>query len=125
LKELGKGSRELFARLLCREGIIIEFIFYAGIVKTVESDEYAVITNMGSSPVNLSGWRLNADDPGQDFYFPSHILNPGESCRVYTNEIHPESCGFSFGRGSAIWVNSGECGSLYDSNGSLVDEYCY
>lgn len=105
--------------------VIIDYIFYDGVVKQVESDEYAVIKNTGSSSVNLSGWRLNADDPGQDFYFPSYTLNPGESCRVYTNEIHPESCGFSFGKGSAIWANKGDCGHLYDNTGIEVDEYCY
>ena len=105
--------------------VIIDYIFYDGVVKQVESDEYAVIKNTGSSPVNLSGWRLNAGAPGQDFYFPSHTLNPGESCRVYTNESHPETCGFSFGEESAIWANSGDCGHLYDNTGVEVDEYCY
>ena len=37
----------------------------------MESDEYAVIANVGGSPVNLGGWRLNADDTGQDFWFPA------------------------------------------------------
>jgi hypothetical protein len=74
-------------------------------VSQVESDEYAVITNTGAAPVNLSGWRLNADDPGQDFYFPNYDLASGHSFRVYTNEIHPESCGFSFGSGKALWAN--------------------
>ena len=91
----------------------------------VESDEYAEITNLGAGSANLLGWRLNAGDPGQNFYFPNFTLNPGQSCRVYTNEIHPEHCGFSFGRGSAIWSNSGDCGYLYDDGGALVSDYCY
>lgn len=103
----------------------ITYIFYDGVVPSVESDEYAEITNQGSVDVNLSGWRLNAGDPGQDFYFPSYTLVIGESCRVYTNEFHPEYCGFNFERGSAIWSNSGECGYLYDGVGSLVSTYCY
>ena len=100
-------------------------IFYDGVVPSVESDEYAEITNQGSVDVNLSGWRLNAGDPGQDFYFPSYTLTVGESCRVYTNEDHPEYCGFNFERGSAIWSNSGDCGYLYDNIGTLVSTYCY
>lgn len=103
----------------------ITYIFYDGVVPSVESDEYAEITNQGSVDVNLSGWRLNAGDPGQDFYFPSYTLVIGESCRVYTNEDHPEYCGFNFERGSAIWSNSGDCGYLYDDVGSLVSTYCY
>ncbi|MCB0077223.1 MAG: lamin tail domain-containing protein [Anaerolineales bacterium] len=100
-------------------------IAYDGIVYRVESDEYAKITNMGNSAVNLAGWRLYAGDPGQNFYFPTFLIQPGQSCRVYTNEYHPESCGFSFGRGSAIWNNDGDCGYLYDGTGAQVSQYCY
>ena len=91
----------------------------------VESDEYVQITNNGTGIVDLQGWRLNAGDPGQDFVFPSYMIQPGQSCRVYTNEYHPESCGFSFGSGTALWSNSGDCGYLYNSEGALENEYCY
>ena len=84
-----------------------------------------MITNQGGSAVNLAGWPLNADDPGQDFVFPSFELQPGQSCRVYTNEDHPEYCGFSFGSGRALWANDGECGHLYDAEGVEVSTFCY
>lgn len=103
----------------------IGYIYYDGQVPRVESDEYAVIKNVGGSPVNLAGWRLNADDEGQDFWFPDFVLEPGQECRVYTNEQHSESCGFSFGSGSALWANAGECGHLYDASGAEVSTYCY
>lgn len=105
--------------------VIISSIFYDGIVTRVESDEYAEITNIGGSSVNLSGWRLNADDAGQDFIFPSFELQPGQSCRIYTNEAHPETCGFSFNSGRAIWRNTGECGHLFDETGVEVSTWCY
>lgn len=105
--------------------VVIRYIFYDGVVKQVESDEYAEVTNEGTAAVSLAGWRLNAGDEGQDFYFPDFVLEPGQSCRVYTNEHHPESCGFSFGHGQALWNNKGECGFLYDASGALVSEYCY
>jgi endonuclease YncB( thermonuclease family) len=103
----------------------ITYIYYDGQVSQVESDEYAVVTNNGGSVVNLSGWRLNAGDPGQDFGFPSFDLQPGQSCRIYTNESHPDTCGFTFGSGSAIWNNGGDCGYLYDASGVEVSHYCY
>jgi endonuclease YncB( thermonuclease family) len=104
----------------------ITYIYYDGQVKQVESDEYAVIKNVGGSPVNLNGWRLNADDAGQDFWFPDFVLQPGQECRVYTDEDHPESCGFNFHyTSSAIWANKGECGHLYDPSGAEVSTYCY
>ena len=105
--------------------VVIERIFFDGIVKQVESDEYATISNVGPSPVDVTGWRLNAGAPGQDFVFPNHILEPGQSCRVYTNEDHPEHCGFSFRSREALWNNNGDCGKLFNSEGQLVDEYCY
>lgn len=100
-------------------------IFYDGVVPYVESDEYAAIKNTGSVPVILDGWRLNAGAPGQDFWFPDFTMQPGQECRVYTNEVHPEWCGFSFGSSSALWSNSGDCGYLYNELGSPVSTYCY
>ena len=90
-----------------------------------EPDEYCEIVNQGGAPVNLKGWRLNAGNPGQDFRFPEFTLGPGQTCRVYTNEHHPESGGLSFGRGSAIWANKGDCGYLYDASGGEVAKRCY
>lgn len=105
--------------------IQITFILFDGVVPQVESDEFAQITNQGSLSVNLQGWRLNAGAPEQDFYFPNFQLDPGLSCRIYTNEIHPEYCGFSFERGEAIWRNTGDCGYLYDDEGAQVSKFCY
>ncbi len=105
--------------------VIIKHILFDGAVPRVESDEYAEISNTGSAPINIGGWRLNAGAPGQDFVFPSFDLQPGQSCRVYTNENHPDHCGFSFGSGKAIWNNKGDCGYLYDASGAEVSRYCY
>ena len=106
--------------------VIIESINFDGLVPDAESDEYAVITNAGTTSQNIGGWRLHADDPGQDFTFPNFELMPGQICRVYTNEVHTEYCGFSFGRGSAIWNNiEGDCGRLFDASDVLVSTYCY
>jgi endonuclease YncB( thermonuclease family) len=103
----------------------ITYVYYDGVVPRVESDEYAVIKNTGGTAVNLGGWRLNAGDEGQDFWFPSYELGPGQECRVYTNESHPESGGFSFGSGKALWNNKGDCGHLYNADGVEVSTYCY
>jgi len=100
-------------------------IYYDGVVPYVESDDYAAIKNTGSSPVSLSGWRLNAGAPGQDFWFPDFMMQPGQECRVHTNEVHREWCGFSFGSPSALWANSGDCGYLYNGAGDDVSTHCY
>jgi hypothetical protein len=105
--------------------IEITDIFFDGVVPQSESDEYAEITNLGSRSVNLEDWRLNAGELGQDFTFPEYWITPGQSCRVYTNEIHPESCGFSFMSGVAFWNNEDDCGYLYNQSGAQVSSYCY
>lgn len=68
----------------------IECVFYDGLVYRVESDEYVQITNFGTAPQDLAGWRLVDISEGYpSLVFPPHILGPGESIRVYTNEYHP------------------------------------
>jgi len=105
--------------------IKITSIFFDGTVPRVESDEYAVIKNVSTKAINLGGWRLYAGNPGQNFIFPSYVLKPGKQCRVYTNQNHPESCGFSFKITTAIWNNGGDCGMLYNSANIRVSKRCY
>lgn len=105
--------------------IQISFIQSSGTVPGVESDEFVQITNQGLAAVNLEGWRLNAGELDQDFLFSDFLLAPGLSCRIYTNENHPEYCGLSFGIRQEIWNNEGDCGYLYDQEGAQVSKYCY
>lgn len=99
-------------------------IFYDGVVSSSEPDEYVVIRNDDASPIQLQSWTLR-DNADHTFTFPSFVMQPGQVCRVYTNENHPEWCGFNYGSGSAIWNNSGDCAYLRDGTGTQVDEYCY
>ena len=96
---------------------------------TSEADEYVEIVNLGSAVQDLAGWVLrDTADGTPEFEFPAHILGPGGFVRVYTNEVHPESGGFSFGRGTAIWNNkSGEedTAGLFNQNGDLVSSKSY
>jgi hypothetical protein len=105
--------------------VIISDIYYVGQVPRVECDEYAVIRNQGGSAVDLGGWHLNAGDPDQGFWFPSYALQPGQGCRVYTNEYYPEFCGFSFGSGRALWNNDGDCAYVFNAAGAQVSQHCY
>jgi phosphatidylserine/phosphatidylglycerophosphate/cardiolipin synthase-like enzyme len=104
--------------------VVITDIFYDGVKGSAEPDEYVEIRNSGNAAVQLQGWTL-MDEAEHTFVFPAFLMQPGQTCRVYTNEDHPEWCGFSYGRGSAIWNNDGDCAYLRDSGGVLVDSYCY
>lgn len=106
--------------------VIISNIHYKGEVKRTQADEYIEIKNVSTEIMNISGWRISAGSEGQDFTFPENTnLQVAQSVRVYTNEIHPETGGFSFGIGRAIWNDEGDIGSLYDQNGALIDKKSY
>jgi FlaG/FlaF family flagellin (archaellin) len=102
-------------------------VFYDGLVPRTESDEYVEITNLGSESVDLKGWVLKDISEGYpSFTFPSYLLQSGKSIRVYTNEVHPEYGGFSFGRGSAIWNNSSpDTAALFNAQGQEVSRKSY
>ncbi len=102
-------------------------IFYDGLEPRTESDEYVEIKNLGSEPVDLEGWVIKDISEGYpSLTFPAYILQPGESIRVYTNEIHPEYGGFSFDSGKAVWNNSSpDTAVLYNAQGQEVSRKSY
>ncbi|BCL39084.1 lamin tail domain-containing protein [Nostoc sp. MS1] len=102
-------------------------IVYKGEVKRTQSDEYIEITNHEKTPVDISGWQI-ASGVGRNkaFTFPQGTkLAPGQSVRVYTNEVHPESGGFSCGIGVSLWKDSGDEGRLLDAQGNVVSGLAY
>ena len=107
--------------------IRITYIFYDGKVYRSEADEYVEIINSGTIAVNLEGWRLVDISEGYpSFTFPDYNLQPGKIVRVYTNQIHYEYGGFSFGYGKAIWNNtSPDTAALYNTQGNEVSRKSY
>jgi endonuclease YncB( thermonuclease family) len=105
--------------------IEITTIVYQGVVGDEQPDEYVEIINNGSAVVQLQGWTLE-NNANNVYYFTPYKIEPGEKCRIYTNEFHPETCGFSFYETiSAIWNDSNDCAYLRDKNGNLIAENCY
>ena len=98
-------------------------IHYAG-SGSQEPGEYVEIKNSDDLPILLQDWTLT-NGANQLFLFPSYVLIPGKNCRIYTNEHHPEWCGFSFGSANPIWSNDGDCPHLFDSSGNPVIGFCY
>ena len=107
--------------------VTITCIFFDGVVSRQEPDEYVEIVNMGMSDRDLNGWRLvDVADDGPTFTFPAIVVPAGERVRVYTNEVHEDWGGLSFGRGTAIWSNEEpDIAGLYDSDGMLVSSKTY
>jgi hypothetical protein len=104
--------------------IQITSIFYDGVKGPEEPDEYVEIQNKEGFPIQLNNWTLR-DVQNHVFTFPSFVIQPGQVCRIYTNEQHPEWCGFNYHNSVAIWNNGGDCGYLWDLNGTHIDDYCY
>ncbi len=105
-------------------GVEIVTIFFNGSGEK-EPDEYVEIRSAALVPVQLEGWTL-VDKAKHRFIFPEFLLQPGQVCRIYTDQVHPEWCGFSFAYNkTAIWNNGGDCATLADSQGAPVAEYCY
>ncbi|MDA1227728.1 MAG: lamin tail domain-containing protein [Chloroflexi bacterium] len=81
-------------------------VFFNGEEQWYEGDEYVEIANCGDAPQELEGWMLLDVDDGEPYFeFPTYTLHDGYSVRVYTNKIHPDFGGFTFGSGTAIWNN--------------------
>jgi hypothetical protein len=103
--------------------IVITAIFYDGL-KQNEPDEYVEIRNEDAFSVQLSHWTLR-DAADHVFTFPDFVIQPGQVCRIYTDENHLEWCGFNYGRSSPVWNNAGDCAYIRDYSNTPIDEYCY
>lgn len=100
-------------------------IFFDGAKGSTEPDEYVEITNTGREPVDMTDWELQDTTGNLEYKWESYVLQPGAKIRVYTNEAHPESGGFSFRSRRALWANSGDIAELYDLDKELVSRYAY
>ena len=100
-----------------------------GALNPNEPDEYVEITNQGTVAQDLTGWRLDSERgaaSGQVFHFPAgFVMQPGQVCRVYTDELHPEWCGLSFEyRKSGVWSNNEpDAAVLFDGDGAVVSRW--
>ncbi|QYX31207.1 lamin tail domain-containing protein [Sphaerospermopsis torques-reginae] len=109
------------------QGVTISKLSYKGQVKRTQSDEYIEISNFGNIPADISGWKItSAGSPKQVLTFPQGtVLEGSKSFCVYTNEVHPETGGFSFGSRSAIWNDAGDEAKLFDAAGNNVSTLAY
>ncbi|MVO88486.1 lamin tail domain-containing protein [Streptomyces sp. p1417] len=106
--------------------VAITHVEAKGKVSGSQSDEYVEILNRGTEAADLSGWVLHAESTRKDFTFPEGtVLKPGERYRVYTDERHPDSGGFSFGSGRPVWHDSGDLATLKNQDGKEVSRFPY
>nr|CAD27650.1 dsgA protein [Saccharothrix mutabilis subsp. capreolus] len=124
----GRDNTAQLMAVMCRPDrpeMRITTVQHKGQVKRSQADEYVEIANLGVFNVDLAGWTVDAGDTGQDFTFPQFVLWPGQRCRVYTNQVHPQWGGFSFGSSRAIWNDTGDTATLRKPDKTVVAQYGY
>lgn len=112
---------------LPRFPVRIDTIFFDGDVPRTEDDEYVQITNVSDAEVVLGGWKLVSIEARSEtaFDFPASFrMTAGQTCRVYTNQSHPEHCGLNWASSQAIWRNAGDVGELRNGN-TAIDRFCF
>lgn len=65
----------------------ITAIHYRGDKGQKEPDEYVEFRNTGGQPIQLDGWILHDDGTQHIYIFSAFELQPGQTCRVYTNKV--------------------------------------
>jgi len=105
----------------------IDTIFFDGEEPMVEGDEFIAFTNVSGGAVFLTGWKIVSVQGNQVFDFPSGFqMAAGQSCRVYTDEDHPEHCGLNWrSPRQGVWANTGDKAEIRDAGGRVIDWYCY
>jgi len=88
------------------------------------NDEYVVLKNQGSVPVNLKGWRI-MDEAGHTYHFPALVLRPGQEVVLHTGSGTDTSHDLYWESKRAIWNNDHDTVYLYDSQGRLVDKFSW
>ena len=83
-------------------------------------DEWVKVTNKGSSPVSLSGWKIEDEGSKHTYIFPSYTLDAGSTVTVYTGKGTSTAIELYWGSSSPIWNNDGDTAYLFDSSGKLV-----
>ena len=107
--------------------MVVECIFFDGLAAHSEADEYVQVLNNGTGAIDLAGWKLTDIDDGRpEFVFGGYSLAPGQRVRVYTNLIHPQWGGFSFGSSLPVWNNDEpDMAGLFTPAGALVSTRTY
>jgi hypothetical protein len=90
-----------------------------------KNEEYLCLTNPGDLPADLTGWSVH-DTYGWSYVLPAFPLAPGASVRLRSGCGTDTAADLYWCRSdTAIWNNSGDCASLLDASGLLIQEYCY
>ena len=84
------------------------------------NDEYVVFENIGTETLDLTGWSVE-DEVAKTYNFPDNFtLDPQAQVTLHTGSGTDSSTDLYWGRGSAVWNNSGDTVFVYDDQGAEV-----
>lgn len=84
--------------------------------------EVVAIKNLGTTTINLSGWRLISVEGNQIYNFPSYSLAAGATVYVASGANAKSGGSYLKWTGSYIWNNSGDAAKLIDPKGVTIHE---
>jgi hypothetical protein len=81
---------------------------------SAQTDEFIEITNLGGGDQDMSGWLVRSATLGQSADFPAgFVMNPGQSCRIYTGTVQADSCGTASFDSQNVWPDEAGLAILY------------
>ncbi|WP_292372036.1 MBL fold metallo-hydrolase [Methanosarcina sp. UBA411] len=85
-------------------------------------DEWVQISNTGSSPVSLNGWKIEDEGSKHTYTFQPYTLNAGSTVTVFTGKGINSATELYWQLDDPIWNNDGDTAYLYDDNGKLISK---
>ncbi|RLF38578.1 MAG: nuclease [Thermoplasmata archaeon] len=106
-------------------GIVILTVHYNAEGRDEENlnDEYVVIKNIDTTPIDVTGYRLN-DEVNHTYYFPEHyIIEPGVIVKIHTGSGNNTEYDLYWNNDYPIWNNNGDTAYLWNADDILIDTY--
>jgi competence protein ComEC len=85
-------------------------------------DERVQISNTGSSPVSLNGWKIEDEGSKHIYTFQSYTLNAGTTVTIFTRMGTNSATELYWQLDDPIWNNDGDTAYLYDDSGKLISK---
>jgi len=85
-------------------------------------DEWVQISNTGSSPVSLNGWKIEDEGNKHTYTFQSYTLNAGTTVTVFTGKGTNSATKLYWQLDRPIWNNNGDTAYLYANSGKLISK---
>ena len=101
---------------------------------TSSLDEWVTIKNLGSSAVDMEGWRITSEYSTDFKYdFPKFTLNSGQTVKVWTKSGNNSSSELFMSppagalKEQGFWKDNADCGYLKDDTSPrrTINSFCY